>query len=214
MAVMGQMASSVGHELRNPLAVINNAVYILGKTIENQNAQTKSYLQIIRQEISTADKIISDLLNFARIKSVSRMDTSLVQVVKKVLERCVPPENITVELKLAQDLLPIRVDAGHIEQVLINLITNAYQAMPDGGRLVISGLQRKDKVILKVEDNGVGIEKQNLEKIFEPLFTTKAKGIGLGLTVTKLLTEANEGTIKVASKFGKGTIFTVTLPTK
>ena len=76
------------------------------------------------------------------------------------------------------------------------------------GRLVISGLQKKDKVSLMVEDNGVGIEKQNLEKIFEPLFTTKAKGIGLGLTVTKLLTEANEGSIKVASKLGKGTIFT------
>ena len=214
LAVMGQMASSVGHELRNPLAVINNAVYVLGKTLENQNAQTKTYLQIIGQEVGTADKIISDLLNFARIKSVSRKDTSLVQLVEKVLERFFPPENITVELKLAQDLLPIKVDAGQIEQVLINLITNAYQAMPDGGKLVISGLQKKDRVSLKVEDNGVGIEKQNLEKIFEPLFTTKAKGIGLGLTVTKLLTEANEGTIKVTSKLGKGTIFTVTLPTK
>lgn len=214
LAVMGQMASSVGHELRNPLAVINNAVYVLGKTIEDQNAQTKTYLQIIGQEVGTADKIISDLLNFARIKSVSRKDTSLVLLVKKVLERFFPPENISVELKLAQDLLPIIVDAGQIEQVLINLITNAYQAMPDGGKLIISGLQKKDKVSLMVEDNGIGIEKQNLEKIFEPLFTTKAKGIGLGLTVTKMLTEANEGTIKVTSKFGKGTIFTVTLPTK
>ena len=91
-----------------------------------------------------------------------------------------------MELKLAQDLLPVKVDAGQIEQVLINLITNAYQAIPEGGKLVISGNQKKDRVSLMVEDNGIGIEKQNLEKIFEPLFTTKAKCIGLGLTVTKL----------------------------
>jgi len=103
-------------------------------------------------------------------------------------------------LKLAQDLLPIKVNAGQKEQEIINLITNAYYAMLDGRMLVISGLQKKDKASLKVEENGVSIEKQNLEKIFESLFMTKSKGIGLGLTVTKLLTEANEGTIKVMSK--------------
>jgi signal transduction histidine kinase len=173
----------------------------------------KTYLQIIGQEVDTTDKIIFDLLNFARIKSVCRKVTSLARLVEKVLERYFPPENILVEQILAQDLLHVKINAGQIEQVLINLITNAYQAMPDGGRLVISGFQKKDKVILMIEDNGIGIEKQNIEKIFEPLFTTKVKGIGLGLTVTKLFTEANEGTIKVSSKLGKGTIFTVALPT-
>ncbi len=214
LAVMGQMASGVGHELRNPLAVINNSVYVLNKILNEPNEQVRTYLQIIGQEIGTADKIISDLLTFARIKPGDRKATSLHQLVIKVLERFYPPENIVVEMKLAQDLLPVMVDAGQIEQVLINLITNAYQAMPDGGRLVISGIQKRNRISLMVEDSGIGIEKQNIEKIFEPLFTTKAKGIGLGLTVTKLLTEANEGTIKVESQVGKKTIFTVTLPTK
>ncbi|MDP2964878.1 MAG: ATP-binding protein [Pelolinea sp.] len=119
-----------------------------------------------------------------------------------------------VERNLAQDLLPVMVDAGQIEQVLINLFTNAYQAMPEGGKLIISGIDNKDRVSPKVKDTGIGIAKENLEKIFEPLFTTKAKGIGLGLTVTKLLTEANEGTISVESEVGKGTVFTVSFPTK
>ena len=119
-----------------------------------------------------------------------------------------------IKLKLAQDLLPIMVDAGQIEQVLVNLITNAYQAMPEGGKLMISDIQNKDRVSLSVENTGIGIAPENLERIFEPLFTTKAKGIGLGLTVTKLLTEANESTISVESEVGKGTVFTVSFPTK
>lgn len=119
-----------------------------------------------------------------------------------------------VERNLAQDLLPIMVDAGQIEQVLVNLITNAYQAMPEGGKLMISDIQNKDRVSLSVENTGIGIAPENLERIFEPLFTTKAKGIGLGLTVTKLLTEANESTISVESEVGKGTVFTVSFPTK
>jgi PAS domain S-box-containing protein len=214
LAIMGQMASGVGHELRNPLAVINNALYILKKTLKDPDEQTKTYLRIIGQEVGTSDKIISDLLTFARIRAVDKQSTSLPKLVDKVLQRYFPPENVTVENKLAQDLLPIMVDAGQIEQVLINLFTNAYQAMPEGGKLIISGLKKNDRVSLKVKDTGIGIANENLEKIFEPLFTTKAKGIGLGLTVTKLLTEANEGRISVKSKIGIGTEFTISLPTK
>lgn len=119
-----------------------------------------------------------------------------------------------VERNLAQNLLPIIINAGQIEQVLINLITNACQAMPEGGKLTISGNQVDGQVSVKIGDTGIGIAPENIDRIFEPLFTTKAKGIGLCLTVTKLLTEANNGTIKVESVVGKGTIFTVAFPIK
>jgi signal transduction histidine kinase len=106
------------------------------------------------------------------------------------------------------------VDSQQIGQVLTNLVTNAYQAMPTGGKLTIQGEVAKDYVRILVTDTGRGISPENIQKIFEPLFTTKAKGIGLGLAVSKNMVEANGGTIEVASREGKGSTFTINLPTE
>ncbi|MCK4575553.1 ATP-binding protein, partial [candidate division WOR-3 bacterium] len=102
----------------------------------------------------------------------------------------------------------------HIRQVLINLVTNAYQSMPKGGRVIISAQAKKEKVSFSITDTGVGISAQDMKKIFEPLFTTKERGIGLGLVVSKNLVEVNGGTIEFKSEEGKGSTFTVILPTK
>jgi len=104
------------------------------------------------------------------------------------------------------------VDADKLRQVLINLMNNAVQAMPDGGQMSLVSAQRNGDVFISVQDTGIGIEAQDLERVFEPLFTTKAKGIGLGLALVKLLVEAHQGEIDVASERGKGTVFTVRLP--
>ena len=130
LAVMGQMASSVGHELRNPLAVINNALYLLNRKVTDADGQISEYLRMIGQDVGTADKIISDLFTFARIKSMDKAPTLLLPLVEKIIKRFYPPGNIRVNIKLAQDLLPVMVDVSQIEQVLINLITNAYQREP------------------------------------------------------------------------------------
>ena len=116
--------------------------------------------------------------------------------------------------EIAPDLPRVYVDHHQIRQVLCNLVTNAYQAMPEGGDLTVSAQAEEEAVVLSVADTGVGISEENMARLFEPLFTTKAKGLGLGLMVVKNLVEANEGSIEVVSEMGKGSTFTVRLPGK
>ena len=214
MAILGQLASSVGHELRNPLAVISNALYLLDTSMHDPDERTRNYIQMIRQETSRSDKIISDLLTFTRIRPGSRQPVDMEELVEKALRRYEAPPLIIVKTSMADDLQPAYVDEGQIEQVLGNLITNAYQAMQKGGTLTIAGEDCGEELLISVSDTGVGIRPENLMRIWEPLYTTKAKGIGLGLTVTKLLTEANGGRVQVKSKAGKGTTFSLRLPKK
>ncbi len=212
LATMGQLAGSVGHELRNPLAVINNALYILKANNEGVNKITRQYLEIIDQEVASANKIITDLLTFARIKPANLNLTHPKLLVEDVLKKFVHPENIVVKNLLKDDLDQIYIDDKQIAQVVANLVINAYQAMPAGGESIISGSRIKKNVQINFSDTGVGIPHDNLEKIFDPLFTTKLKGIGLGLTVSKILTEINGGTIEVKNTSDNGTTFTLTLP--
>ncbi len=212
LAVLGQLAGGVGHELRNPLSVILNAIYFLKLVHPEADEQTKEYFGIIEQETRSAEKIITDLLDFARIKSVDREVVAASELVQRVMKRYPAPLSVSVTLDIPSDQPPIFADARQMEQVLGNLVLNAYQAMPEGGRLVISALKQKDEIALSVADTGVGIPPENLDKLFEPLFTPKAKGIGLGLAVCKKLVEANSGRIEVQSEAGKGSTFTVYLP--
>ncbi len=211
---MGQLASGVGHELRNPLAVINNALYMLRLQKNSKDKVTREYLDIIDQEVAASNKIITDLLTFARVKPSNQSPTDMHALLDPILKKFPPTENVSVKINLAQNLPHIWVDSQQIEQVLANLITNAYQAMPEGGSLEINAKTTGNALQLDIKDSGVGIPPENLEKIFEPLFSTKTKGIGLGLTVSKMLTELNNGRIKVASQVGKGTTFTLFLPTR
>ncbi len=216
LAVLGQLAGSVGHELRNPLAVINNAVYFLKLVLPDAGEKVREYLNILERETHNAEKIVGDLLDFARVKSVEREAIAASELVRRVLDRYPAPENIRLHLDLPPGLPPLWVDPRQIEQVLGNLIVNAYQAMPEGGRLsVISdqySVSSEQWVRIAVKDTGVGIPPENMGKLFEPLFTTKAKGIGLGLAVSKKLVEANGGRIEVQSEPGQGAAFTVILP--
>ena len=124
------------------------------------------------------------------------------------------PDKVKVNTEIPSELPPVFVDPRQIGQVLDNLITNAYQAMPDGGKLTISAQAEKKKVSFSITDTGCGVSNENMKKLFEPLFTTRARGIGLGLAVSKNLVEVNGGSIKVKSEEGKGSTFTVILPIK
>ena len=212
LATMGQMAGSVGHELRNPLAVINNALFILKSKAISEDQTSSQYLDIIDQEVASANRIITDLLTFARIKPANLNPTKPQSMIDNVLQKFVPPENVTVTTSFEDDLPIIHIDNNQVEQVIANLLINAYQAMPIGGDLIISGEVKNDLVRLKFTDTGVGIPKENFKKIFDPLFTTKPKGIGLGLTVSKILIEINGGKIEVNSKVGKGSTFILDFP--
>jgi signal transduction histidine kinase len=218
LAVLGQLAGGVGHELRNPLAVIRNALYYLKLVGANGNEKVREYLGIIESEALTAERIIEDLLNFARIKSVDVETVSASRLVERVLERHPAPPNVLVRVDIPQDLPMLRVDPRQVQQVLGNLVINAYQAMPEGGRLTVSGsltdIMGSRWTAISVRDTGGGISPEHLKKIFEPLFTTRAKGIGLGLAVSRKLAEANDGRLEVESKVGSGSAFTLFLPFK
>jgi len=220
LALLGQISGSVSHELRNPLGVISNAIYFLNLVQPEADEKIKKYHAMIEHEVQTADKIIADLLDFSRLKSVDREPVSIAAVVQSTLNRFPVPESITVKLKLPPDLPLVFADPRQIEQVLGNLITNACQAMsqgstarvPKGGKLTISANRHKQMVEIAVKDNGEGILPENMHNLFEPLFTTKIKGIGLGLAVSKKLAEANGGRIEVQSERGEGSTFMLVLP--
>ena len=214
LAVLGQLAGGVGHELRNPLGVISNAVYYLQTVNPDADESTQEYLNMISSEVRGASKIISDLLDFSRTRMPERQEIGVSELVAQVLERKPPPENVGVKTEFPEDLPEVYVDPAQINQVLINLVVNAYQAMLEGGKLVIKAEVKSDKVRLAIKDDGSGISEDHMTKLFEPLFTTKAKGIGLGLAVSKNLVETNGGTIEVESVKGVGSTFTITLPTE
>ncbi|MDD2301895.1 MAG: PAS domain S-box protein [Eubacteriales bacterium] len=227
LAVLGQLAGIVGHEIRNPLGVMNNAVYFLKTAMSDADDVVKEYLGIIKQEIDNSQRIISDLLGFARTKPPQARPVMVRGLVSESLGKCRVPDNIEVRTDIPDILPQVNVDPFQIGQVLQNLIANAVQAMPEGGALDIgarlvqgSALQGADSNIepetdwieISVRDAGEGISPENMGKLFQPLFTTKTKGIGLGLVVCRNLTEANGGRIAVESEFRKGTTFRVLLP--
>jgi signal transduction histidine kinase len=212
LAGLGQLAGSVAHELRNPLNVLSNAIYFLHTTLTDANEKTQEYLDIISTEIRKSNRITTDLLNFSRARPPERENVEISTLVTRVMAEQLPPEEIELATVLAPDLPSVFIDPEQIEQVLNHLITNAYQSMPDGGKLTVSAELGANSVAASVADTGCGISPNNMDKLFEPLFTTKAKGIGLGLAVSKSLVESNEGTIEVTSEENKGSIFTIRLP--
>ena len=259
LAILGQLAGTLGHEIRNPLGVMSNAVFFLNEILSNADDMVKEYLDIIKQEIDNSQRIITDLLDFSRTKTPHTSPLAVSPLVEQSLNKCRVPENIKIEIDIPDGLPFIKADMFQIIQVLQNIITNAVQAMHGGGALKIAarpvhppslkasarqagapafaegfgaasgrkaqgsddeGVQfspsgidpDKDLVEISVADTGGGISPENMKKLFQPLFTTKAKGIGLGLVVCKNLVEANGGRISVQSHSGKGTTFTILLP--
>jgi PAS domain S-box-containing protein len=213
LAVIGQLAGSVAHELRNPLGVINNTAYYLNLILTDPDPTVKEYLKILSTEVEQAEHIISSLMNFARPQAArERVPVTVSELIDTAMLRHVPPDSVKFVQHVPSDLPRVVVDAFQIEQVLGNLIINAYQAMPEGGRLTLKARRTGAYIALAVTDTGSGISPENQAKLFEPLFTTKPKGIGLGLVTSKNLVEANDGKIAVKSTPGKGSTFTLILP--
>jgi PAS domain S-box-containing protein len=213
LAAIGRLASVIGHELRNPLGVINNSTYYLNAKLRDiDDPKVARHLQIMEREVERSNKIISDLLDFSRgIKPPNKDLTQMEQVIKNAFERVEIPDNIQVVTRL-EELPPLYMDSDMMLRVFINLISNAVDAILDGGKIKVSAKGENGKVIIKLVDTGVGIPEENMDKLFTPLFSTKAKGVGLGLHVTRELVQAHNGSIDVESTLGDGTVFTVILP--
>ena len=206
------MASTVGHELRNPLGVINNSSYFLNMRLKDiTDEKVVKHLKILEREVNSANLIISDLLDFARKKPLTLKETNLNDIVSDALSHISISENITVTTKLSK-IPPMLLDQEQIRRVFQNLILNAVQAMPEGGKLEVQTVKRDDSVEIAFKDTGVGIPEENLPRLFTPLFSTKAKGVGLGLSICKQIIEGHGGNIAVKSKVDKGSTLTVRLP--
>ncbi|MGQ9733091.1 MAG: sensor histidine kinase [Candidatus Zipacnadales bacterium] len=213
LAAIGELAASVGHELRNPLGVIRNAVYCLNTQFATHDATMREMLSLMDNEVSRCDRTISALLDFARPQQGVPEPVDINSVVIECLEVEPTPAGITVSLELQPDLPLAQADRHQVGQIFGNLISNAYQAMGDSGTLRVRSAMEPDERTILVEftDNGPGIAPENIDRIFDPLFTTKAKGIGLGLVVCKRLVERQGGTLSVRSTLGEGATFTVRL---
>ncbi len=212
LAAIGQLAASVAHELRHPLGVMRQSAYYLSMKLQDADEKVRKHLNILEKEISASDKIITDLMDFSR---VHKPDLTLVDVEKLVdqtLADVETPAGVRVVRTRAPELPLIMADSQQLQQAFRNLILNAYQAMPEGGTLYITTARAGEYLEISFQDTGMGIAPAYLEHIFEPLFTTKERGIGLGLTICQNIVEQHQGTIEVESLVGQGTTFTIRLP--
>jgi signal transduction histidine kinase len=220
LAAIGQLASGVGHELRNPLGAIKNAGFYIRRRVTNTDIPSTEprvieFLDIIDEEVNSANKVITDLLGFSRVAKPTVAPANIAGIIEDALRYTPVPENIKLTKDINNNLPMVMVDGEQIKQVFLNIALNALQAMGEkGGRLDIRARDRGKFVEVEFIDSGGGIPDEIKDKIFDPLFTTKAKGVGLGLSVCKTIMERHEGDIKVKSQAGKGTTFTISLPTE
>ena len=216
LAILGKLAGIVAHELRTPLGVIKNSVYFMKSKLEKINVDEKitNQLDVIDAEVCVSDRIIEDILTFARIKEPQIEGVDVKELIKAAINKVVISEEIQIILKIQKDLPQVLVDKEHMVLVFLNIITNALQSMEAGGNLTLGAYENEDYIEIEIADTGVGIPKVNLNKIFDPLYTTKIRGTGLGLSVCQSIVNLHKGKIKVESEEDKGTIFRVSLPSK
>jgi signal transduction histidine kinase len=212
LAAIGELAAMVGHDLRNPLTGIAGAAYYL-KTKANSklNEKENGMLTIIENAVAYSNKIISDLLDYSREIRLERSETYPKSLLEQVLSRIEAPAGISIANQVESEP-KLEVDKEKMQRVFINLIKNAFDAMPNGGVLTVKSGRTENEVSFSFNDTGTGMSEEILQKMWTPLFTTKAKGMGFGLPICKRIVEAHGGKIIVESQVDKGTTFTVTIP--
>jgi signal transduction histidine kinase len=213
-ASIGHLGASLGHELRNPLGVIKNVSYYLSRRLGHGEEKIQRQIAILDREITKAERIINNLLNFSRNRAPEFVLSDLSTIVAQALGAFRFPSAVTVVTRFDPDLPKLHIDRGEIEQVFQNLIQNSIEAMREGGELILSAgrVRGLDEVRIEVTDTGVGIRADDVERIFEPLYTTRRGGIGLGLALVKSIIHRHKGRIEVRSIEGQGTTFAIWLP--
>jgi len=212
LAAIGELAGMIGHDLRNPLTGIKTSIYYLKKNkLAGAESSTKDMVEIIEKCIDHSNKIINDLLEYAREVQLEIQSSSPKAIVSESVAMIKAPDSITI-INEVTNQSGIAVDTDKMKRVFSNLIKNAVEAMPNGGNLTIYAFLRRNTVSIAVSDTGVGIPDDVKDKIFKPLFTTKSKGQGFGLAVVKKLVEALNGSISFETKHEKGTTFILEIP--
>lgn len=214
LAAIGELATMVGHDLRNPLQSMKNAASYLKISLDSKGkGELEEMLEIIEKNIDYSNKIVNDLLDYSKEIRLELTETTPERMITEAMAFVKPPSNIKVD-NLTRKEPKVDVDAEKLERVFVNIIKNAFDAMAHGGTLTIKSEEIGDKIEFAFSDTGNGMSKETLQKIWSPLFTTKAKGMGFGLAICKRIVEAHGGTIIVESTVGKGSTFKVTFPIK
>jgi signal transduction histidine kinase len=211
LAAIGQVAGGVAHELRNPLNVVKTSAYYLLNTRSPSPEKTAEHLARIERHITQADGVITALSNFARQPVPTLVPVPVDRCIREALEFNPPPGRVRTELRLPGGLPPVLVDPDQVRIVLGNLLRNAYEAMPSGGAVTVSASAADGAVEVAVADEGVGIPPEQQARVMEPLYSTKARGLGLGLAIARAVLEKNQGRLRLESTPGRGTTFTVRL---
>jgi two-component system sensor histidine kinase HydH len=216
LAALGQLSAGLAHELRNPLGVIRGSAELLSKNVASDNAVAREMAGLIAGEVDRTNALVTRFLEFARPLSIHRSRADLRAVIEQAWEdvrRGLPPAaDHRLEANHCADLGPFSFDAELMERVFFNLFLNGVQAMPKGGAVTVATRCSNGFVETEVSDTGTGIAPENLEAIFNPFFTTKPEGVGLGLAIVSKIVDDHGGKIAVSSEPGRGTTFRVTLP--
>jgi signal transduction histidine kinase len=212
LATIGRVAGGVAHELRNPLNVVKTSVYYILHAKNAPPEKVRAHLERIERQVGVADRVITALNDFARlpVPQVERVDVET--CLKEVIELTGLPPSVSVQWSIAPPSPVVLGDRAQLQIVFGNLIRNARDAMPDGGDLQVVVGTRGQHVDVAVQDSGVGIPAENLPRVFEPLYSTKAKGMGLGLSIAHEIVTRHQGSLQVTSQPGTGSTFTVQLP--
>jgi signal transduction histidine kinase len=212
LAALGQMAATVGHELRNPLGVLTNSLYLIrNATSTGADDRLRRQLDTADREIAAATLIVSDLLEFSRPRAANPTAVNVTDLLIETVSVAPPPAGITVEYD-DSEVPTVMADRDQIRQVILNLLTNAYEAMPTGGTVRLAARVVKDSVEIAVSDTGVGMDEQTYARVFEPFFSSKTKGTGLGLAVSKRIVDKHDGTLTMTSEPGHGCTAMLRLP--
>ena len=215
LSSLGELTAGVAHELRNPLAGLKINTQILSRKKDLPEME-KKLLSSTQEGIEKIQKIVDDMLHFARPKASHFKEEEMNEVVERslaILQTKLKKGNISFIFEQGKGLPKVRIDIHQIQQVLINLMLNALQAMEKGGTLTVrTFLKDGDGVAIEVRDTGIGIPRSHLKKIFNPFFTTKSEGTGLGLSISAKILENHGATIDVVSEEGKGSTFTILFP--
>ncbi len=211
LATFGQLIGSIGHELRNPLGVIESSMFIIDKNA-GSDPRVHKHVTRVGEQLGIANDIVSSLLDMIRERPLLREAVALAPLIESVCSSLIVPPGVRIEVVGLEAMPPLRGDAAHLRQVLRNLVDNAVQAAAPVGEVRVVGRVDGAMVELAVEDSGPGVDADTRRRLFEPLITTKTTGIGLGLALVKRLVERHDGTVAYEPRSGGGARFVVRLP--
>ncbi|MEM3423041.1 MAG: PAS domain S-box protein [Nitrososphaeria archaeon] len=218
LAAIGEVVSMIVHDLRSPLQVILYKTFLLKEKLKQlpipsyEKDSFKETLDSINEQVEYMNKMVSDFKDYARNIKPEYLEIDLKKLIEEVLATFILPENVKVRVSIQEGFPKLLIDPMMMRRVLSNLISNAIDALPHGGNIFLDAKIENEQIVISVEDTGIGISEENLEKLFKPFFTTKDKGTGLGLAICKRFIELHGGHIFVDSKPGTGTKFTIKLP--